>query len=78
MQHRGQFGACDGGGSVREDGELVIMIIIQLLTTMYLYRADTLHTAWDVHTGCGNYSMLLSKLWSVHYVHSDTAAFSDS
>ena len=39
---------------------------------MYLYRVDTLHAAWDVHTGCGNYSMFLSKLWLVHYVHSDT------
>ena len=27
---------------------------------------------WDV--GCGNYSMLLSKLWLVHYIDSNAVA----
>ena len=35
-------------------------------------RVDTLQIAWVVR--CGNYSILLSKLWLVHYVDSNAAA----
>ena len=50
--------------------------IINHAAAMMVYgsiiRVDTLQTAWVV--GCGNCSILLSKLWLVHYVDSNAAA----
>ena len=63
----------------RIDRGLVIKIVMQLQCrwpTAVQLRVDTLQTAWIV--GCGNYSILLSKLWvGAQGTDSDTAAFSD-
>ena len=53
-------------------GDKIINHAAAMMVYGSVIRVDTLQTAWVV--GCGNCSILLSKLWLVHYVDSNAAA----